>query len=70
LLVQFIEKKMSDSLDYIYIHNYYVHYTVYTFIPYIRKDLSVSGNPIGWKICVKELLYRSRLFFSPPRVKY
>jgi hypothetical protein len=28
-----------------------------------RKDLSVSGNPTGWKICVKEL-------FPSPRVKY
>ena len=31
MLVQFIEKKMSESLDYIYIHKYYVHYMyIYT----------------------------------------
>ena len=31
-----------------------------------RKDLSVSGNPTGWKICVKELLNRCRLLFPLP----
>jgi hypothetical protein len=32
----------------------------------LRKDLSVSGNPTGWKICVKELLNRCRLLFPLP----
>ncbi len=31
-----------------------------------RKDLSVSGNPTGWKICVKELLNSCRLLFPLP----
>jgi hypothetical protein len=32
----------------------------------LRKDLSVSGNPTGWKIGVKELLKRCRLLFPLP----
>jgi hypothetical protein len=33
----------------------------------LRKDLSVSGNPTGWKICEKELLLNVGYSPSSPR---